>query len=126
MSKNQEMGCPSCGCRISFRQFILLNNFSAINCDTCHARIEISNRDGNAVIAAVSGIVSAATVVFGAYIGKQYYNSFGWGLAASIGLATLFVVIICRILYKRSQLHPNVNTRPIHYRATENTVIING
>jgi peptidoglycan/LPS O-acetylase OafA/YrhL len=126
MSKNQVVGCPSCGSRISFRQFILLNNFSAINCDTCHARVEISNRDGNAVIAAVSGVVSAATIVFGAYIGKQHYNSFGWGLAAGIGLATLFVVVICRILYKRSQLHQNVNTRPMHYCATENSIAING
>ncbi len=126
MSKNQVVGCPSCGCRISFKQFILLNNFSAINCDTCHARIEISNRDGNAVIAAVSGVVSAATLVFSAYIGKQYYDSFWWGLIAGISLATLFVVIVCRVLYKRSQLYQNVHTRSIHYRPAENPIIING
>ncbi|MEN9299915.1 MAG: hypothetical protein RLZZ429_2228 [Bacteroidota bacterium] len=126
MSKNQVVGCPSCGCRISFKQFVLLNNFSAINCDTCHARIEITNRDGNAVIAAVSGVVSAAALVFSAYIGKQYYDSFWWGLIGGITLATLFVIIICRVLYKRSQLHQNVNTRPIHYRPAENPMIING
>ncbi len=126
MSKNQVVGCPSCGCRISFKQFILLNNFSAINCDTCHARIEISNRDGNAVIAAVSGVVSAATLVFSAYIGKQYYDSFWWGLIAGISLATLFVVIVCRVLYKRSQLYQNVHTISIHYRPAENPIIING
>lgn len=125
MSKNQVVGCPSCGCRISFRQFILLNNFSAINCDTCHARIEISNRDGNAVIAAVSGVISAATLVFSTYIGNAYYDSFLWGFIIGIILSTLFVIIICRILYKRSQLHRNVNTRPVHY-TSENTVAING
>ncbi|MBL0884396.1 MAG: hypothetical protein IBJ16_13815 [Chitinophagaceae bacterium] len=126
MSKNQVVGCPNCGSRISFRQFILLNNFSAINCDTCHARIEISNRDGNAVIAAISGVISAATIVFSAYIGKQYYDSFVWGLTGGMVLASLFVVIICRILYKRSQLHQNVNRRSMHHRATEKSIAING
>ena len=125
MSKNQETGCPSCGCRISFKQFVLLNNFSAINCDTCNARIEISNRNGNAVIAAVSGLISAATIVFSAYLGNQHYNSFLWGLITGIILSTLFVVIVCRILYKRSQLHQNVNSRPIRY-TTESTMAING
>jgi hypothetical protein len=121
MSKNQVTGCPNCGCRISFRQFILLNNFSAINCDTCNARIEISNRNGNAVIAAVSGLISAATVVFSAYAGKQYFNSFLLGLAGGIFLATVFVMIICRVLYKRSQLYRSVQSRPIHY--TESAVV---
>jgi peptidoglycan biosynthesis protein MviN/MurJ (putative lipid II flippase) len=71
-------------------------------------------------------VISAATIVFGAYIGKQYYDSFAWGIIAGIVLATLFVVIICRILYKRSQLHRNVNSRPIHYQPTENSIMING
>lgn len=115
MSKNQVTGCPNCGCRISFRQFILLNNFSAINCDTCNARIEISNRNGNAVIAAVSGLISAATVVFAAYAGKQYFNSFLLGLTGGILLATIFVLIICKVLYKRSQLYRSIQSRPIHY-----------
>lgn len=121
MSKNQVTGCPNCGCRISFRQFILLNNFSAINCNTCNARIEISNRNGNAVIAAVSGVVSAATIVYAAYAGKQYFNSLLLGLTAGIFLATIFVLIICRVLYKRSQLYRSVHTRPLHY--TERAVV---
>lgn len=115
MSKNQVTGCPNCGCRISFRQFILLNNFSAINCDTCNARIEISNRNGNAVIAAISGVVSAATIVYAAYAGKQYFNSLLLGLTGGIFCATIFVLIICRVLYKRSQLYRSVHTSPIHY-----------
>lgn len=124
MSKNQETGCPCCGCRISFKQFVLLNNFSAINCDTCHARIEISNRNGNAVIAAVSGLVSAATVVFSAYAGKEYFSSSLLGISGGIVMATIFVLIICRVLYKRSQLYQSVNSRPIQYR--ENAMISNG
>ena len=124
MSKNQETGCPCCGCRISFKQFVLLNNFSAINCDTCNARIEISNRNGNAVIAAVSGLVSAATVVFSAYAGKEYLNSFLLGISGGIVIASIIVLIICRVLYKRSQLYQRVNSRPIHY--TENAIVSNG
>lgn len=124
MSRNQETGCPNCGCRISFRQFILLNNFSAINCDTCNARIEISNRNGNAVIAVVSGVISAATVVYSAYAGKEYLNSFLLGLIGGVILATLFVIIICRVLYKRSQLSRNVQSNPIQY--PKNAMVSNG
>jgi hypothetical protein len=124
MSKNQETGCPCCGCRISFKQFVLLNNFSAINCDTCNARIEISNRNGNAVIAAVSGLVSAATVVFSAYAGKEYLNSFLLGICGGIVIASIIVLVICRLLYKRSQLYQSVNSRPNHY--TDNALVSNG
>lgn len=115
MSKNQVTGCPNCGCRISFRQFVLLNNFSAINCNTCNVRIEISNRNGNAVIAAVSGIISAATVVFAAYAGKLYFNSMLLGFIGGLILATIFILIICKVLYKRSQLYRSVHARPIQF-----------
>src|SRR5436853_2257076 len=70
MSKSQNACCPGCGEPISFRKFVLLNNFSATNCDACNTRIEISNRNANAVIAGVSGCVSAACVVLCTWLGQ--------------------------------------------------------
>lgn len=115
MSKNHEGGCPCCGCRISFRQFILLNNFSAINCNNCNARIEISNRTGNAVIAAISGMASASSIVYCTYAGEQLFQSTVLGLLAGVGIAALLILLICKILYKRSQLYQNTHSIPIHY-----------
>jgi DNA-directed RNA polymerase subunit RPC12/RpoP len=115
MSKNQVTGCPCCGSRISFRQFVLLNNFSAINCDSCNARIEISNRAGNAVIAAVSGLASASAVVLCAYLGKQQFQSLFLGLFTGIVLAVIIIAIICRVLYKRSHLYRSLTSQRLQY-----------
>lgn len=104
MSKSHVAGCPNCGERISFKKFVLLYNFSATNCDSCHARIEISNRTENAVIAAISGIISGVSVVLCAYEGQQLYNSLLLGLLAGMLLATLIITVICKIIYRRSRL----------------------
>ncbi len=119
MSKNHEGGCPCCGCRISFRQFVLLNNFSAINCNTCNARIEILNRKGNAVIAALSGIISATALVLFTYAGEDLFHSTLLGLFIGAITGTLLILIICRVLYKRTQLHQNRNCVPIQYHSKE-------
>jgi uncharacterized protein (DUF983 family) len=105
MSKSQNACCPGCGEPISFRKFVLLNNFSATNCDACNTRIEISNRNANAVIAGVSGCVSAACVVLCAWIGQKNYDSFMGGLLSGMMLAALIIVFICRYAYRHSVLN---------------------
>lgn len=80
MSKNQIASCPSCGSRIPFKKFVQLNNFSATNCETCNTRIEISNRTTNAVMAGISGVVSAFCIFVCAYEGKAIYDSLFGGL----------------------------------------------
>lgn len=104
MSRNHDAGCPNCGERISFKRFVQLYNFSATNCDTCHARIEISNRTGNTILAAISGIISGASVVYGAYAGQRLFDSLLLGLLAGVALATLIITIICKFIYRRSRL----------------------
>ncbi len=105
MSKNQIACCPGCGGRIPFKKFVQLNNYSVTNCETCHARIEISNRTANAVMAAVSGIVSAASMVLGAYIGARDFESLIGGLLAGVAFSFLMMVAICRYAYRHSQLN---------------------
>ncbi len=104
MSKNQVAGCPNCGERISFKRFVQLYNFSATNCGHCNARIEISNRTGNTIIAALSGIVSGISVVYCAYEGQRLFNSLFLGLLTGVALGTLMITLICKIIYRRSRL----------------------
>ncbi|SJZ35033.1 hypothetical protein [Sediminibacterium ginsengisoli] len=101
---NHVSGCPGCGSRIPFKRFVMLHNFSAINCGVCNARIEIANRGGNAMIAAFSGILSALSVVFCSYWSINYFNSIIPGLAGGLFIACIMVLVICRIIYKRSRL----------------------
>lgn len=105
MSRNQNACCPNCSSRIPFKKFLLLNNFSVTNCDCCNARIEISNRTANAIIAAVSGVVSGSAIVLGAYLGEKNYESLIGGLLSGIGLASLIIILICRYAYRHSQLN---------------------
>ncbi|MEO7530747.1 MAG: hypothetical protein ABIS69_05025 [Sediminibacterium sp.] len=105
MSRNQTACCPGCGGRIPFKKFLLLNNFSVANCGDCNARIEISNRTSNAVIAAVSGIVSAAAVVLGAYLGQKNYQSLMGGLFSGVAISTIIIVCICMYAYRHSKLN---------------------
>ncbi len=105
MSRSQIASCPCCGGRIPFKKFVLLNNFSVTNCGTCNTRIEISNRTANAVIAAISGVVSAAAIVMGAYWGQKNYQSLAGGLFSGILLAALILVCICSYAYRHSQLN---------------------
>lgn len=105
MSKNQIACCPGCGGRIPFKKFLQLNNYSVTNCSTCNARIEISNRTANAIIAAISGVVSAASIIIGAYIGQKDYESLIGGLLFGTGIATLIIILICRYAYRHSQLN---------------------
>jgi uncharacterized protein (DUF983 family) len=105
MSRNHNACCPSCGSRISFKKFVLLNNFSATNCGTCNTRIEIANRNANAVIAGVSGCMSAAAIVFCAWLGQKNYESLAGGLFSGFLLALLIIVFICRYAYRNSELN---------------------
>jgi hypothetical protein len=112
MSKNQNACCPVCGEPISLKKFVMLNNFSATNCDSCNTRMEISNRNANAVIAGISGCVSAACIVLCTYYGQKTYQSFMGGLFSGLGLATLIIVFICRYAYRHSEL----NRMNVEYR----------
>jgi Na+-driven multidrug efflux pump len=103
--RNQTACCPSCGQRISFKKFVQLNNFSVTNCGDCNARIEISNRTANAIIAGVSGIVSAASIVLGAYLGQRNYESLLGGLLSGCMIAAVIITGICMYAYRHSQLN---------------------
>ena len=105
MSKNKIASCPGCGGRIPFKKFIQLNNFSVTNCSNCNARIEISNRAANAVLAGVSGIVSAACIILGAYLGQKNYESLLGGLLSGIFLGALIIVCLCSYAYRHSHLN---------------------
>lgn len=97
--------CPHCGCRIGFRKFLQLNNFSVANCDTCNARFGISNRSANAVIAGISGVLSAAAVVMGAYFGDTVYQSMFAGLFSGLLVAVALITGICMYAYRHSRLN---------------------
>lgn len=103
--RTQTACCPSCGQRIPFRKFVQLNNFSVTNCTGCNARIEISNRTANAVIAGISGALAAAFIVMGAYIGQKNYNAFVSGLLLGILFASVLIAGICMYAYTHSQLN---------------------
>lgn len=105
MSTTKTACCPGCGQRISFKKFVLLNNFSVTNCDDCNARIEISNRTANGVIAAVSGIISAASIVIGGYLGRKNFESLFAGLFAGCVIAALIIIAICIYAYRHSRLN---------------------
>lgn len=105
MSKNQIACCPNCAGRIPFKKFVELNNFSATNCGICKVRIEISNRTANGVIAGISGIISAASIVLSAYIGYNNYGSLLAGLFSGVCLATMIIFFICWYAYRHSELN---------------------
>jgi len=105
MSKNRIACCPGCGGRIPFKQFVQLNNFSATNCGICNTRIEISNRTTNAVMAGISGVVSAFCIVVSAYIGDTNYGSLWGGLFCGIGLSAAMIIFICSYAYRHSELN---------------------
>lgn len=117
MSRNQNSCCPQCGERISFRKFVLLNNFSATNCDHCKTRMEISNRTANTIIAGVSGCISAACIVISTWYGVQKYDSFFGGLLTGLGIAILLITCICWYAYTHSKLN-KLNTE---FRITRHT-----
>ena len=105
MSRNQIARCPDCGGRISFKKFVLLNNFSATNCAICNSRIEISNRDKNAILAGISGCLSAASIVLGAYMGEKNFQSWFGGFSAGVGFSAILVLGICMYAYRHSELN---------------------
>ena len=105
MSKNQIASCPSCGGRIPFKKFVQLNNFSVTNCVDCNARIEISNRTANGIIAGVSGIISAASIFLGAYYGEKNYQSLWGGLFTGLCIAAFIIFCICNYAYRHSELN---------------------
>lgn len=105
MSKNQIACCPGCGGRLSFKKFLELNNYSVTNCNTCNARIEISNRAANALIAVITGVVATSSVILGAYIGSRNYESLAGGLCGGVAFAILFIISIYRYAYRHSQLN---------------------
>lgn len=104
MSKSQIASCPDCGGRIPFKQFIQLNNYSATTCGTCNTRIEISNRTANAIMAGVSGLMSAVAIIFCAYLGEEKYESLFGGILFGLCLAALFIAGICSYTYRHSRL----------------------
>lgn len=105
MSKNQIACCPGCGCRIPFAQFVQLNNYSATNCISCKTRIEIANRTDNAVIAGLSGCLSAAVIILGTYLGEKIFQSIWLGFFAGIALAILVIIGFCSYAYRHSRLN---------------------
>jgi uncharacterized protein (DUF983 family) len=114
MSKSQNACCPQCGESISFKKFVLLNNFSATNCSHCNTRMEISNRNANAVIAGISGCISAACIVLCTWYGQAVHQSFLGGLLTGLGIAVLLIGFICWYAYTHSKLN-KINTE---YRIT--------
>lgn len=105
MRKPQNACCPECAAPISFRKFVVLNNLSATQCDKCKTRIEIANRNTNAVIAGISGCLSAASIALSAYIGFKNYGSLLGGIAAGTGIAILIIVFICWYAYTHARLN---------------------
>lgn len=103
--KTQTACCPSCGQRIPFRKFVQLNNFSVTNCTGCKARIEISNRTANAIIAGVSGTAAAASVVIGIYVGQKNFGSWIGGFVSGLLVASTIIAAICMYAYTHSQLN---------------------
>ncbi len=104
MSRQSIASCPCCGERISFRKFLELNNLSVINCTDCNARIEIANRHTNALIAGISGILSAASIVLGAYFGSKNYQTLLGGVAVGASVAALIITLICWYAYYHARL----------------------
>ena len=105
MLKHKIARCPDCGGKISFKKFILLNNFSETNCKNCNARIEISNRDTNAILAGISGCLSATAIVLGAYMGERNLNSWIVGLGAGLAFSGLLLLLICLYAYNHAVLN---------------------
>ena len=105
MSRNQIACCPSCGAKIPFVKFVQLNNFSITNCVQCNARIEISNRSANILIAGGCGIVSAASIVIATYIGENEFQSFLGGLLFGVLIAMVVIVCLCRYAHRHAQLN---------------------
>ncbi|NCI45498.1 hypothetical protein [Sediminibacterium soli] len=104
MLKPQNACCPECTEPISFRKFVVLNNLSATHCDKCKTRMEIANRNANAVIAGVSGCLSAASIVVCSYLGYRDYQSLIGGMLVGTAIATLIIVFICWYVYTHSKL----------------------
>jgi Na+-driven multidrug efflux pump len=50
-------------------------------------------------------VVSAASIIMGAYIGQKDYESLIGGLLFGTGIATLIIILICRYAYRHSQLN---------------------
>jgi len=59
---------------------------------------------GNTIIAAVSGILSGVSVVYGAYVGQRLFDSLLLGLLVGVAIGALFITVICKIIYRRSRL----------------------
>lgn len=67
--------------------------------------MEISNRNANAVIAGISGCLSAASIVLCAWYGQVVHQSFLGGLLIGLGIALLLIVFICWYAYTHSKLN---------------------
>jgi hypothetical protein len=76
--------------------------------------MEISNRNANAVIAGVSGCISAACIVLCTWYGQAVHQSFLGGLLTGLGIAVLLIGFICWYAYTHSKLN-KINTE---YRIT--------
>lgn len=105
MLKNQNACCPGCAAPISFRKFLVLNNLSATHCSKCKTRMEIANRNANAVIAGICGCLSAASIALGAYFGYRDYHSLLGGMLTGTAIAILLIVVICRYAYTHARLN---------------------
>jgi hypothetical protein len=67
--------------------------------------MEISNRNANAVIAGISGCISAACIVLCTWYGQVVYQSFVGGLLTGFGIALSLIVFICWYAYTHSKLN---------------------
>lgn len=105
MSKNQIACCPSCGGRIPFKKFLLLNNYSVANCNECHFRIEIENRNENALIAGISGATSSVLIILCTYYGYKDYASIWGGFLSGFCLAIIVLFTICYYTYCNAKLN---------------------
>lgn len=105
MIKPQNACCPECAEPISFRKFVVLNNLSATHCDKCKTRMEIANRNANAVIAGISGCLSAASIVLGAYLGYRDHQSLIGGMLVGVIIAILLIAFICWYAYTHAKLN---------------------
>jgi hypothetical protein len=67
-------------------------------------RIEIANRNENALIAGISGAISSLLIVLCTYYGYKNYASLLGGFVSGFCLATIVLCTICFYTYCHSKL----------------------
>ena len=95
--------CPNCGSNIQARKLLVLTNYNAITCSTCHSKLTVVNKGTNSAIGGVIGGVGGGlgTLLFIQLFETGNFIFLGLFVALFVGLfVAAWVLVVKKVRLK--------------------------